>query len=264
MPSGNTGKVIRDIVFQKKQVIVTFEDDTSITLSKDVYSDFYLYPKKVLNDEETEAIKSRIMHMPFEQYAIRLLSKGRYSEYQIREKLYRREATKPIVDAVINRMVQMHLLDDDALLQDWLTYYQHKKIGQEAIKLQLYQRGLNKERVENIVFSEAEEMIKASHWVMTYGQKYQHIPEKALKQKLYQLLTQKGFQSPIISQALKTMVAPDPTAMINGLKKDLTRARIRYQKKYQQRALQTKLINFLLTKGYTYKDIMKVINEETL
>jgi regulatory protein len=161
-------------------------------------------------------------------------------------------------------MVQMHLLDDDALLQDWLTYYQHKKIGQEAIKQQLYQRGLNKERVENIVFSEAEEMIKASHWVMTYGQKYQHIPEKALKQKLYQLLTQKGFQSPIISQALKTMVAPDPTAMINGLKKDLTRARIRYQKKYQQRALQTKLINFLLTKGYTYKDIMKVINEETL
>ncbi len=264
MHSDNTGKTIREIIFQKKQVVVHFEDDTSITLSKEVYSDFYLYPKKVISEEEYETIKLRLLHMPFEQYALRLLSKARYSEFQIREKLYRREATKPIVDAVIQRMQTMHLIDDDTLLQDWLTHYQAKKLGQLEIKQQLYHRGLNKTRVENIVFHEEEELQKSKYWVAAFAHRNHAVAEKALKQKLYQLLVRKGFQSDVISEALKLMILPDAQLVYSGLKKDLLRAHQRYHKKFQQRALQTKLINFLLTKGYTYKDIIKALVEEKL
>ena len=102
--------IIKKIKILKNKVVITFNDE-KLELDKEVYPNFYLYEGKDISKKEYEKIKELNNVSVFLKYAMKIRSKAIYSEYQIREKLYKKEAKKSEVDQVIKIMKGYDLID---------------------------------------------------------------------------------------------------------------------------------------------------------
>ena len=98
MPRGKSGKVIRKIKFNKKAVAIVFSDGERIDISEEAYTSNYLYIGKELNQKEIDKLLQITSVKKLSTYAMSLLTKGHYTEWKMREKLYAKGGEKPDVD----------------------------------------------------------------------------------------------------------------------------------------------------------------------
>ena len=151
MPSDNTGKHIRDVAVKRKQVVITFEDDSTVTLSERGFTQFYLYPNKRISNKEYIQLKEAEALDPFHSFLIRLLSRGRYSEAIIRQKLYARKAQRYQVEELVKTYRDYGLIDDPALLKELTDYYRERHIGYRAIQRKLKEKGFSESLIKEKV-----------------------------------------------------------------------------------------------------------------
>ena len=122
MPSKSTGKTILKIKVNKKDVVITFTDRSKERLSLEVLANFYLYEGKTVSHKELNDIKKMSNQASLLKYAMSLLSKGHYSEWKMREKLYNKETSKSDVDNIIKILKNNDLINDKMLALDWVEY----------------------------------------------------------------------------------------------------------------------------------------------
>ena len=142
MPSKSSGKTILKIKVNKKDVVITFVDRSKERLSLEVLANFYLYEGKTLTNKELSEMKKMSETSKLLKYAMSLLSKGHYSEWKMREKLYNKEASKSDVDTVIKILKKNDLLNDQMLALDWVEYGNERNIGKKKIIQELSSKGV--------------------------------------------------------------------------------------------------------------------------
>ena len=161
VPKGKSGKVIKSIKINKKNIILSFFDGTKLDISQEAYASTYLYVGKELSKKEVDQINRITSVKKLSEYALSLLMKKHYTEWKMREKLYAKEATKEDVDYIIQRLKNIDLIDDKAYIEDYLGYAEEKGYGKNKIKQELLKKGIFAEDIDKIRFNEGMEKKKA-------------------------------------------------------------------------------------------------------
>ena len=261
MRQDNTGNIISSIEIKKKKIVVIFASGRSLTLSSDQYTQDYFYVGKVIDDKKVEELSESAKTQPFIDYGFRLLSKGRYTEYQIREKLYKREALKPQVDEVISRLKLAHLIDDASLLKDWVHHYQKRGYGLRMIKTKLHEKGFFPHLLETIHIDTDIEQESVTRLIQQSMKKYERLSERERKQKITNLLLHRGYESKLYHSIVEAIPSLTKEQAYTNLKEAFDKAMRMFQSRFEGRERDEKIINFLLRKGYTYSNIVGFIKE---
>ena len=254
---------IKKIKILKNKVIVTF-DDEKLELDKEVYPNFYLYEGKDIDKKEYNKIKEFNNVSSYLKYAMKIRSKAIYTEYQIREKLYNKEASKVEVDKVISIMKGYDLIDDKAFIEDYVEYCNSLNYGKNKIINKLKDKGIFDDKLSKINFPINVERKKAKALLPKLEKKYDKYSYSLKKQHIYNGLISNGFDKDIALEMTNTLKEPlNNKEELKKLEKDCEKAYIRLSRKYQKKELKQKIMQSLLQKGYKMNDVISVLERKT-
>lgn len=253
---------IQTIRKYKSKVKVHFDNDEILEINLDVYPNFYLYVGKEVSKKELEAIKRANDGIEYLNYALTLRQKALYTEYKMREKLYDKGASKPVVDHIIKRMKEMDLIDDEAFIEDHIEYYNSLNYGKNKIKTKLKEKGIFEDRIEKIRFPISIERKKAHNLLNKLEKKYEKYNFVQKKQHIYQAYLSLGFESDIALEMLEYIKDTNPKEENKKLEKDFDKIYLKYKNKYSKKEIRTKLISYLASKGYKINDIINMMERK--
>ncbi len=150
--------------------------------------------------------KSRLM-----DYALRLVSKKRYTVSEINKKISNICKSHPeveveMINEVINRLIELKYLDDDQFVKDYvLSRIQFKPRGISLIKQELRVKGIDKNIIdvgfENLDYDESKACRDLISKKMRLWSKHPILKQKS---KAFQFLSSKGFSKEAIYTSLKS------------------------------------------------------------
>jgi len=250
---------ITKIKILKNKVNISFDNSNKLSIDKDVFTNFYLYEGKELDKEEYKKIKELNDSNKLLQYALKLRSKALYSEYKMREKLYKKETSKKDVDKVIKILKGYDLIDDKAYTSDLVEYYNSLNYGENKIKTKLSDKGIFKEQIEKLKFPISIEKKKANNLLPKLEKKYDKYNVTQKKQHLYNAYLLEGFNKDIASEMTSKIKETNYKDELDKLKLDYQKVKTRLERKYKGKELRQKILTSLLSKGYKMNDILKVL-----
>ena len=251
---------ITKIKVLKNKVSISFDNKTKISVDKSVYSNFYLYENKEMSKKEYDELVSLNDSNQLLQYALKLRAKALYSEYQMREKLYKKEASKKDVDKIIKTLKSYDLINDEMLAKDLTEYYNSLNYGKNKIIHKLSEKGIFQEEINKIKFPVSIERSKAKNLLPKLEKKYEKYNDSQRKQHVYNAYLQLGFDMDVASEFASKVKIDSKSDSLAKLKADYQKAKTRLSRKYKGKELKQKCINTLLQKGYRLNDIIKVVN----
>ncbi len=263
MPQGNTGKIIETIDYKKKKIHIHFSSGESVIVTPDQYTQQYFYVGKVIDSNTYNQIVTASENQPFIDYGFRLLSKGRYTEYQVREKLYKRKAIKPQVDLVIDRLKQAHLIDDQTLMIDWVNHYQKKGFGFRVIKQKLIEKGIASAKIETINLDINLQKESLRLLIDQLSKKYSRLSQRQKKEKMTQALMVRGFDSKDFALLIEALPHQTEAEETLNLEIAYQKAVRMFSRRFEGHEFQEKVINFLVRKGYNYANIRRKLKESS-
>ena len=104
MPLENIGNKITSIKVLKNKVVIKLKDESRIELPQEVFTSFYLFKGKVLNEKEIKDIDKQVRIFDLYNYARKIATKRVYSEHKMRENLYLKTDNKIDVNDVIAKL----------------------------------------------------------------------------------------------------------------------------------------------------------------
>ncbi len=257
VPSKSSGKTIVKLKVNKKNVVITFADKSKLTCVPEVMGNFYIYEGKTLDHKAIKEIEILNSSASLMKYALSLLKKNHYSEWKMREKMYKKEgATKASVDSVIKVLKSNDLINDKMLILDTIEYGNERNIGKNKIIADLANKGVFSENLSSISFSYTNEKKKALNNLPKLEKKYYKYSYEQKRQHIYRSLLSLGFDNDVALEALNHLSKPIEKDEIEKLKKDFDKTYLRYKSKYDGYELKNKVVTSLKGKGYKTKDIL--------
>jgi SOS response regulatory protein OraA/RecX len=256
VPSDNTGKTITKIIYGKSSIQVTIDDEV-LKLDQLAIAEGYVYVGKHITAPQYDQLKLAEAFVPLNRYLQHMLSKGRYTEHQIRKKLALRKATPAQIDQLITYYKQHHLIDDVTLIKEYIEMYELKMLGYRAIEHKLKEKGFSHTLIQQ-TYKPNDEPEKIKRWINQFNQKFKTIPLYQKKQKITQLLLGKGFDHEVIHAHLDALTNHEEDVELSG-KKLFDNLYARYEKKYTEPHLTRKLYAYFLAKGYNSRMIAQWI-----
>lgn len=143
------------------------------------------------------------------QYALRILSKKRYTIAEMQKKLTlyanrREKVNEEDVNAVLNRLLELNYLDDEKFAKDYVSQrIRLKPRGKSLLKRELKFKGIPNDLLDEIFkeidFNEEQFIFEA---LSKRSHKWDKFPLQKQKLKAYQFLYSRGFNREAIYKAL--------------------------------------------------------------
>jgi len=249
--------LIKDIKHVKSGFIISFDNEDELIIDEEIYSNHFLYVDKLLSKGEYSILLEELSISKNYKYCCNLLSKKQYSSKQIREKLSKIKKIKDKeINAIIDKLIFNHLLDDEQFKIDYIEYLEDKNYGYYKICEKLSEAGIYS---GDYKIDYELEMEKGKKNLSELLKKYSSYNSKKMINSIYEALRNKGFsdntcQKLINSVDINTISASDDIKLLCDFKK-ITR-RMTEEEIIVNRQ---KIINKLLTRGYSYSEIIRVI-----
>lgn len=246
------GKLIKDIKIYKQTIALIF-DGERMSISKKVFEDNYPFIGKFLTNEDIKKIKSENDLEKHLKYALNMTSKRRYSEYEIKQKLYAHNAKTLQISVILEKLRKLNLVNDQELTNDLIEIENEKCYGKEHILRSLKNKHLPAENLEEKFTYEAE-LNKALKQVKSLCKKYAKKSNKLKENHIYLGLKNLGFEDVIIEDTMSNLKF-DKDSEISNLKNDFKMAILRNESKVDDKILEMKIKSILMSKGYELEDI---------
>ncbi len=261
MPSASTGRQIAAIKPSKKKVWVYFSDSEKLGLSPSVFSDFYLYVGKTLSEKDYHELKNQNEIGALREYAYGLVAVRSYTAKQIGDKLYRKKATRAMVEAIVQDLLNHQLIDDAQYVRDFMEYAEAKHYGEYKIKQELLRDGISELIIDGIDFDRPSEIQMASDLLEGFEKKYAGLSFRERQKRIYDAYLLRGFSSHVIEKVLDELKPKKETDELASLKRDFQKAMRLYSSRFKGYQLREHLIRNLAQKGYNYNDIETVMED---
>ena len=191
--------------------------------------------------------------------AVNYLSYQLRTEKEIKEYLYKKEYHKDAVEFVLKKLEDLHYLDDNSYATSFInTQLRTTANGPRIIEQKLAQKGVPKVIIQDKMFEINQDILleNATEFAKKQARKQKRASFSQMLTKIRQGLYQKGFDKETIEDAIKTLdLEPDEDEEIDKLKTLIDKVKHRYDKP-------AKLINYLMTKGYHYDEIKRVLDAD--
>ena len=261
MPSANTGDVIRDVKIKKNKVEVYFQDGSSLLLSPDLYSDYFLYVGKELTAKEKKELTKRAKRQKERDYATAYALKGLKSQKEVRDALLRKGSGYADAASISEELVREGLIDEEALGDYLVDSYTQRGYGERYIQEKLYLKGLKKREVE------ADEEVLGNLFQRLLS-KYADVPLRKRKEKITAFLLRRGYSNEDFASLVKEISnAPEQEEKERKMCRLALKTLMEKEREgYNQRALRQKAYARLMAMGYDPDDIARALedsNDET-
>jgi regulatory protein len=156
-----------------------------------------------ISHDQIELLKTRDMEERTFQYALNLISRRQRSERELKERFQRRNTSQEIQQAVIKRLREKGLVDDDAFARAWVENRQtFRPRSAWAIKQELRQKGVP-DRAIRAALDDFDDDDAAYHAALKAAGKYSNLSWELFKRRLSGYLRRRGFQYSTISPIVK-------------------------------------------------------------
>lgn len=246
--------IIQKIQYGRKKIFIYINDE-KLEITPDIYTNFYLYENKTLDEKTYVSLCEQSAIQLFLAYAYRLLARRAYTKYEISQKLYHRKAKKWIVHEVISHLEKGGLIDDKKYLEEYLSFYENSLKGQYKIAADLRKKGLEEKLIKTIKIPSSQEEAKIHDLLPRLLQKYAKGSQIQQKNSVYEYLFGKGFPAEVIEKAFRETEWLSEEKEIKNLIQEITTLKRRLGKKNQD----SKISETLARKGYNYTDIKKYL-----
>lgn len=255
-PSENHKKLI-SFQFDHHQVI--------LDLSSQIIERYGLSVGQVVDREELDALKDQEQVAKAYQLALKYLTTKDYTYAKMQKKLYEKGNFDEIqIDMTMEILVQKGLIDDMEYTRNYFIRSSRLGIGMNKIIYNLKNEGVSPFVIDEFLsdYSQELEYDKAYEIVKKLYSENKTKPQYALIQNIKNKLFNKGFSQDIVEQAIQNfdfIIPKEHTMML--LTKEYHRVYNRYKNRYDKHILKSKIITFLVQKGYEYDDVIQIIGE---
>lgn len=176
------------------------EDEYIMSVSADNLAP-YGYGEFEISEEELNKLKSKEEEGLYFKQALLYVSKALKTSKEVRDYLYRKKVSPELQDEIIEKLIDLKLLDDERYLEIYLEEkFNYSTDGAIKIKHKLYQKGFNSQDVDPHLFKYRElEMANLEKLV----EDRRRTRKNEDKQKLIRYLMNKGYEYSMISEVIK-------------------------------------------------------------
>jgi regulatory protein len=162
----------------------------------------WLQVGQVITDEKIAQLLAEDERETAFQSALRLIQLRPRSENEIRQKLLQRKEKDDVIQAVIERLKQSGLLNDEVFARDWIeNRAELRPRSRRALAYELSQRGVERSVIEtNLAEINDDEM--AYRAAQNKARKFKDLDWSEFRLKLYRYLAQRGFDYAASQQAI--------------------------------------------------------------
>lgn len=257
----NISKVIKRIKIGEKKVVIIFDDGSKLEIRPNVYTEFNFFKGKAMSKKDINEVEEVNQIDEFVSYATKLCASKSYTKSKIKEKLIKKGANEAQCEKVIDVLIKYQLLDEKAFIKEYLEYADYRKYGYNRIKDELYKKGLSSYQINNVKYDEKRDLTLARELVKPYEKKYNKYSYSAMKSHIYTALLRQGYTYDVASKALEEVSPIDLKKEKELLKIEYQKAKRKYENKYGDKTSKEKIIQYLLAKGFMYKDIISLKEE---
>lgn len=240
------------IVYIKKNEYVIYDyffDELNLKEGEE-----YEYSK--LNEIKKALNKTKIC-----DYITNLSRKKMISCYEIKKKVLKKFDEEKDVDEVIELLKKYKIIDDNLYVEAHKYVLEDDYYGKYYIIEFFKHKHIDNEIINNISFSEKDEIEKARKYFEEIKNFYVSKNFVKQKKKIYDSMLRRGFGLEIINEVI-TNLKVDKEQELKLLEKDYKKAHEKLSNKYKDFELDNKIINYLVTKGYSYSDIVIEMKKE--
>lgn len=138
--------------------------------------------------------------------ALRFLSVRPRSEREVRRRLTEKGQNPARIDRVVARLLELRLLDDREFADYWLENRSlHKPRGARALRAELFQKGVDREVVDQALSGERDEADDAYRAAARRAAQLSTLDEAAFRQRLSQFLLRRGFDWDAVTPAVNRL-----------------------------------------------------------
>ncbi len=138
-------------------------------------------------------------------YALRALSMRAHTVHELHQKLLKRDETATHTEAVLSRLLELKLLDDEAYLERAIEQAQNKAHGPRKLAQKLFQKGISTQVTQQAwnktVTSERDIALRA---LQSLQLKIHHLPPQKQYERRARFLANRGFPAEIVFDLAKT------------------------------------------------------------
>ena len=261
-------KVISITPEKNHQYTVVFQFDHHqilLTLAGQVIERYGLSVGQVVDREELDALKDQEQVSKAYKLALKYLTYKDYTYAKMQKKLMDNGDFDDIqVEMTMDLLMQKNLIDDVEYTQSYFQKAMRMGLGMNKIIYHLKKEGVSPFIIDEFLeeYSQDLEYDKAVELVEKLYNENTTRPQYALIQTIRNKLFNKGFSQEVVEKAIENFDFSIPKEhTMNLLKKEYSRVYNRYKNRYQSHLLKSKIINFLVQKGYEYDDVLEIIEQ---
>ena len=195
--------VLSEEAMTKGKIRVRLDTGLTCILYRSEQRQVNAYEGSSLTREQYEILVHEILGKRATKRAMHLLEKMDRTEYKLREKLSEGGYPDEAIEDAIGYVKRYHYLDDERYARNYVFLAQDRK-SRKKLSIELYQRGIKKELIDRILEEEyeADEEKQICQLLEKRGYDPKTCSEKE-RQKLYQFLLRRGFQSSDICKVMR-------------------------------------------------------------
>lgn len=141
-------------------------------------------------------------------YALFLLSKKDYTQYEITKKLTSKGYSKDVINKIIDKLKRYDIINDEKYAKKYINECLNiKKYGIKKIEYNLLAKGIELDSIENVSCDYDIQLKTAIELIQKKIKYYKN--NKDIKNKLIRYLIYRGFEYDIVKEALKSIKLED-------------------------------------------------------
>lgn len=161
----------------------------------------YGYGEFEISEEELEILKAKEEEGLFFKQALLYVSKALKTSKEVRDYLYKKKVSPELQDEIIEKLLDLKLLDDERYLEMYLEEkFNYSTDGSIKIKHKLYQKGFQSKDVDPLLPKYQDLEISNLKKLVSDRKKSRKNEDK---QKLIRYLMNKGYEYSMISEVVK-------------------------------------------------------------
>ncbi|MDP2585707.1 MAG: RecX family transcriptional regulator [Candidatus Levybacteria bacterium] len=139
----------------------------------------------------------------FYNKALEFLSYRPRSEKEVREKLKTKKVEPSTIDRIIAKLIDKKFIDDEEFAKGWIdSRLRFKPRSARLIKLELKQKGISPETVDNLELTIEDDLESARKLVEKRLGRVKNLPKQKIYEKTGRYLASKGFNWDIIKKSI--------------------------------------------------------------
>ena len=163
----------------------------------------WLHVGQELGEEDIARLRAADAQEQAYQRALRYLGYRPRTEAEIRRYLQRHEVAEAHIDAVIERLRDLNLVDDTAFARAWVEdRITFRPRGRRALRAELRQKGLPEEAIAQVL-ENIDEAALAYRAAQKGLPRYQHLARQEFRQKMSAYLARRGFPYDIVRETVQ-------------------------------------------------------------